>query len=195
MDIKNTIQYYISVYSGSEKRVIEKTMNDQGCKRETVESNIDWLIRYQYIEYVEFCNMTDMEKTYYRSDSCRILREIRKYDEIEYCEEKNKKAEEIEKLSNKEKFIIFFNKMETEFNRKHLKNGKNYSLRMTDNCVVITINDDSNSREIEIDFENTSNWEYDESQNFIFYKEDSNYFRIFMDYLWGKSCLIHSMYY
>lgn len=189
MSIKNTIQHYISVYSGSKKRVINSTIQERKCKTVDVESNIDWLIKKDYIKRVSYSEMTDSEKTYYNSDLCEILRNIKIYDEIEYYKEQSKAYKEDEKLSNFEKFNQYFTRMENEFDRKNLTNGKNYLLEINDELATIKIVDEN--REITIDFNNTSNWTYNEANNSIFYKKENSYFTIKLFYLWGKCCIEH----
>ncbi len=96
MNIKESIIHYIGVYDGSEKRIIENTISDhmyefgkQSDARRAVESNILWLIENKYIEFVNYQNMTDMEKRYYESDGyCSIYRIIKRYNESEYLSEK-----------------------------------------------------------------------------------------------------------
>lgn len=189
MIIKDSIQHYINVYHGSENRVIDNTIRDCRCKRKDVEINIDWLIAKGYVKAVEFINMTDLEKAYYNSDHCTILRNLKKFDEIVYYEEENKRKAIEDKLSNKEKFILFFDRMEKEFERKNFSCKKEYYLDIKDNVVVINSIDDNN--EIVIDFNNTSNWYYSEIENSIYYKKNSKCFTIELFYLSGCCYIKH----
>lgn len=83
-EIRNTIQHYISVYSGSEKRIISNTKQDCGCSEDVVLLSIKWLLENKYIEIVKLDAMTDNENGYYESDKyTTIYRNKKNFDEIE----------------------------------------------------------------------------------------------------------------
>ncbi len=96
MDIKETIIHYIDVYSGSEKRVIEKTANDCSFMyrskdevNKAINANINWLLDNNYIEVVDYSHMDDSQKSFYNSDGyCTIYKVIKRYNESEYLKEK-----------------------------------------------------------------------------------------------------------
>ena len=190
MDIKNEIQRYIRVYSGSEDRVIENVMSECRCDEEGVKANIDWLEKYKYIKYVPFLEMNAEEKRYYQSDNCTILRNIKSYDEKEHLKIKQKEYEEINKFPTKDKFNKYFFKMEEEFDRKELYNGKTYTIKYSTNSVSITLEDDNN-RTILIDFDKITDLYFNEPENSIYYKENNKTYVIELYYLWGKCCLKH----
>ncbi|MBQ0035695.1 MAG: hypothetical protein KBT35_02125 [Firmicutes bacterium] len=189
MDIRNTIQHYISVYDGSEERVIDNTACDCRCKKEMVKHNIDWLIRKGYIEIIQYPDMTEAERTYYDSDLCTILRNIRCFDEAEYYKEERERKEIEDKLPIKDKIRCCISQMENEFDRKYLCDDKNYTLIINDDTAIINIVDEN--RTITIDFTNTSDWNYNEQDNSVSYKINDSYYTIELECLWGKRHLKH----
>lgn len=94
--MKESIMHYISVYEGSEKRIIENVtsthsyeFNSPSKAKIAVEANIDWLIENKYIGVVNYNEMTDMQKRFYESDGyCRIFKIIKRYNDSEYLKEK-----------------------------------------------------------------------------------------------------------
>lgn len=190
MDIKETIQRYVGINGGSEKRVKANVVQDCKCKEEVVEANIKWMIKRKYLDViVNRCDMNDDQKRYYDSDSCRILINLKEYNEIKYLEEKRKREEEINKLPNKDKFIKLFKEMEDEFDFNNFYNYKNYTYETTNDYAAIKNIDENET--IRIDFANTSNWTYNEAENNIFYKKENSYYVIELYYLWGKCNVKH----
>ena len=96
MNIKESIIYYITLYYGSEKRIIENVVADHlyeflnvSRAKSAVKSNIDWLIENMYISVVDYTEMDSYQKNYYESDGyCRIFKIIKRYNESEYLKEK-----------------------------------------------------------------------------------------------------------
>ena len=98
MTINETIIHYIRCYSGSENRVVQKTVSkhihsfkNRFEAENAVERCISDLLYYNYIQDVAFCDMDETERQYYSNDYCRIFRVIRSFNEAEYIEEKCKK--------------------------------------------------------------------------------------------------------
>lgn len=189
MDIKKAIQMQIDVNSGSEKRVVYRVLEDFRASEKDVLENIEWLLKKGYIKKVALDDMEECERRYFESDSCSIIRNIVYYDEMEYYEKERQRREIEACLSNKEKFKLYFSRMEKEFERKTMFNDKNYTLNYGDNIVVISITDES--RTIKIDFKNIYNLTYEEPTNSIFYKYKEKYYTIELFYCWGKSNLKH----
>lgn len=185
MNIRESIQWYVGIYEGSEKRVISHVIQDYKCKEENVAANIKWLINKKYLGVItQRSDMNEAQKRFYDSDSCRILTVIKKYKEEDYWEEEKKKEEEIEKLSNEKKFIEFFKRMENEFDLDYIYNNKNYTYETTNEYAEIKIIDSSEI--IHLDFVNTSNWTYNDAEKNIFYKKEGNYYVVELYYMSGK---------
>lgn len=95
-NIKETIIHYIDVYNGSEKRIVENTVREhfyefrnENKTKIAVEQSIDWLIDNNYISVVNCNEMTDIQKSFHKSDGyCRIFKIIKRYNESEYLKEK-----------------------------------------------------------------------------------------------------------
>lgn len=191
MDIKNEVQSQIVVNSGSEKRVINRTMERVRCSEKDVNEIIDWLLKKGFIKIVKDEDLTDCEKRYLNSDNCRILRNVTYYEEIKYFEDEAKRKEQEKVLPNKEKFATYFSRMEKEFEWKNFFNKKNYELKYGDNDVTIFIKDNDRIESIKIDFGITTDWFYDEPNNVIFYKSSDKRYQIELYYLWGNCNLKH----
>lgn len=195
MGIRESIQSSITAYCGCEERIIKKTMSECGCSRKAVENNIDWLIKKGYCEYVDYADMKDGEKDFYNSDHCEILKTIKPYNEIEYLEEERKRKESEDKLTNIEKFKLYFSRMEKEFNRTEFCYEKCYSLEYGLNDVTVTVKDSGSERKIRVDFGVVSDIIFDESDNSIAYKTGNKYYTFSLRCIHTKGCLQHHLAY
>lgn len=187
MGIKESIQFYIPAYCGCEERIIEKTMSECGCSRKAVKNNIDWLIKKGYCKYVEYADMTDGEKDFYNSYCCGILRIANNYNETEYLEKERKRKESENKLSNIDKFKLYFARMVEEFGYHE----KRFSLEYGLNDVTVSFNDSSGERKIRIDFSEVSDILFNESDNSISYKLDNKYYTFSLSCTNTKCHLLH----
>ena len=95
MNIKETIMHYVDCYSGSEERVIERTISkhrnefkSQANARDVVQRCISWLISNQYLCVLNYNEMDEIQKQYFRDDCCKILKKVKRYSESEFFKEK-----------------------------------------------------------------------------------------------------------
>ena len=189
MNIRNTIQRYIDEYGGSETRIIKNTMADHQCKESEISSSIDWLVKKGFIILVSKNDMTQFERNYYESDSCKIYRNLKRFDEMKFYEEERKRKEFEEKLPNKEKFKLYISRLEKEFDRKHFCNSKDYKISYLNNSAKIEMESDKNI--INIDFENIKNFIPDDNDESFIYNNENGYFTIELSYRWSKCYLLH----
>lgn len=159
-------------------------------QKDVIKANIDWLEKYKFIEYVPIERMNDKEKRYHQSDNCPILRNIKNFDENEFNKIKKKEYQEINKLSDIEKFKCFFSKMEEEFDRKEIFNEKEYILTYDYNSNIVTIKfNDSSEYMMVLDFNKITNLSFQESLNSIFCKLNNVNYEFYLENISAKCCL------
>lgn len=192
MNIKETIMHYISVYCGSEKRVVEHTIEDhirefhkKSEAENAVKKCILWLLEKNYISLI--CNrsdMTDCEKRYFDNDKCSIYRVVKKFDEIEYYESQRLEREREEKLGIRDRLILYIEKMEKKSKFENPFAEFNYETKEDDKSFTFMPKDNQNP--INITFSEVSNLYYIENENYIIYSYQDCKYRIELEYLWGK---------
>ena len=192
MNIKETIMHYISVYCGSEKRVVEHTIEDhirefhkKSEAENAVKKCISWLLEKNYVSLIyNRSDMTDCEKRYFDSDKCLIYRVIKKFDEIEYYESQRLEREREEKLGIRDRLILYIEKMEKKSKFENPFAEFNYETKKDNKSLTFMPKD--NQKPINIIFSEVSDLYYDENGNSISYSYQNCKYMVDLDYMCGK---------
>lgn len=192
MNIKETIMHYISVYCGSEKRIVENTIEDhmkEFRKKSEVENAvrecISWLLEKNYISLIyNRSEMTDCEKRYYESDNCVIYRIIKRYNDEEYLKQLQIERENEDKLDTRHKFLLYIEKMQKK--AKFEKPFAEFNYEVKNDNKSLTFMPKDNQKPINIIFSGVSDLYYDENENSICYSYDNSNYIIELYYMWGE---------
>ena len=174
MDIYSRIMHYITVYSGSKNEVVKNTVED-GIRdytfsskqkgSEAVERSIDFLLSKGFLKIVKENELTPVERTYPYINNT-ILRIM-----IPWSKEKLDEIMELENSNIKESFLKEFGKLTKWSKFSHTGYVEDFKL-IIDNDLNLVIEQDSNHLTYELNLKETSNWYYDPSDHYLYFKKD-----------------------